>query len=136
MKNTILSSLNKKQLFIITFPIVCFISSFFIINLLATFLPEPTYIFYMSRIILIALTLLTILISVGASRSLVQIGRHYAWGVLLGILFAYYLSTFLHAYNPSVFLIDLFIPSLLINLILSLCLSLLISRKKAIEVNS
>lgn len=124
MYKKIFLNLNKKQEFIIIFSLVCFISSFFTVRVLGSYLGEPADVFYFGRLIFIILAMLTTIISLVTFKFF----KSFSISLFIGVLFAYYLSTFLSSYNPSIFYINILLPSLTINAFIALVFSVLASK--------
>jgi len=129
MKN-IFSKTNKKGLFIILLAPVSFLSTLFLSDIIQNIIKEPNSIFYLDRIsffiLLILMSLFSILVFETFKNTCENKKKSYILSAISIILIGLYIISFIHPTGQGVFFLEIFMPSLIINIILTYFITLII----------
>lgn len=133
MKN-IFSKTNKKGLFIILLAPVSFLSTLFLSEIIQNIIKEPNFIFYLDRISSFILLILMSLFSIFAFETFKNICENkkklYILTIISVILINLYIISFIHPTGQGVFFLEVFITSLIINIVLTCLITLIIKGSK------
>lgn len=131
MKN-IFSKTNKKGLFIILLAPVSFLSTLFLSEIIQNIIKEPNSIFYLDRISSFILLILMSLFSIFVFETFKNIyenkKKSYILTTISVILINLYIISFIHPTGQGVFFLEVFIPSLIINMVLTYIITLIFFR--------
>lgn len=130
MKNIILKT-NKKDLFFILLAPVSFLSTLFLSKVIQNIIKEPNDIFYLDRltsfVLLILLSVFSIIVFETVKKICDNKKRSNFLTTILIILQVLYVVSFIHPTGQGIFFIEIFTPSLIINMVLTYIITLVIS---------
>jgi len=133
MKN-IFSKTNKKDLFFILLAPVSFVSTFFLSGIIESIIKEPNTITYLNKGTTLLLLFLISIFSIKISNITKSIyenkKKSYILTLFLVILAGLYLISFIHPIAKGIFFLEVFIPSLIINIVLTYIITLIIKGLK------
>lgn len=133
MKN-IFSKIDKKELFWFLLAPVSFISIFFLTGIIQNVVKEPNTITYLNKGILLLLLILISIFSIKTSNITTKVCESNRKQCILAtsliILAGLYIVSFIHPTGQGIFFLEVFIPSLIINMVLTYIITLVISRLK------
>lgn len=129
MKN-IFSKINKKELFLILLAPVSFISIFFLTGIIQNVIREPIFLVYINRLILFVLLILISIFSIKISSVITKIFENKKRACILRTIWiisaCLYLVSFVHPTGQGIFFLEVFVLSLVINLLLTYTIALII----------
>lgn len=129
MKN-IISKANKKELFWFLLAPVSFISIFYFSAIIENIIGEPNQIIYLNRfmvfIILIIISIFSVFVFNATKNVCENIKGSIVLTTILIILGIFYIVSFIHPTGQGIFFWEVFMPSLIINIILTYIITLII----------
>lgn len=137
MKNLLLK-LNKKDTFFVLLAPISFISVLFLNRIIENIITnnnimEFTPALYFSRLVFLILSILITLYTLKILRIFNKIylnaKKSYYLTFAFSALFILYICSFIHPLNMGIFFIEVFIPSLSINIVITYIINLLITHK-------
>lgn len=133
MKN-IFSKINKKELFLFLLAPVSFISIFYLSVIIENIIGEPNQITYLNKfIVFIILTIISIF-SIFVFNVTKNVCENKKGSIVLTTILItleiFYIVSFIHPTGQGIFFLEVFIPSLIINTILTYIITLIIKGLK------
>ena len=133
MKN-IISKTNKKELFWLLLAPVSFVSIFYLSVIIENIIGEPNYITYLNRLIIFIILIIISIFSVFVFNATKNVCENKKGSVVLTVILlileVFYIISFIHPTGQGVFFLKVFIPSLIINTILTYTVTLIIKGLK------
>lgn len=131
MKNLISKS-NKKELFWFLLAPISFVSIFYLSRIIENIIGEPNHITYLNRFVVFIILILISIFSVFIYRSAKNVcenkNRSTTLTTVLVILEIWYVVSFIHPTGQGIFFLEVFIISLIVNIILTLIISYFIPK--------
>lgn len=129
MKN-IISKANKKESFWLLLAPVSFVSIFYLSTIIKNIVGEPSHITYLNRfIVFIVLTLISIfsILVFNATKNVCKNKKNSViLTTILVVLEVLYIISFIHPTGQGIFFLEVFVPSSIINLLLTYIITLII----------
>lgn len=133
MKN-IISKTNKKELFWLLLAPVSFVSIFYLSPIIENSIGEPISVFQIGRLTFFILLILISLFSVSifkVAKKIVDDKKKPCFLIIaLVIIESLYVTSFIHPTGQGIFFLGVFIPSIIINTILTYIITLIIKGLK------
>lgn len=128
MKN-IISKTNKKELFWFLLAPVSFISIFYLSTIIENVIWEPSNITYLNKFIVFVILVLISIFSISIFNATKNVCEYKKSSIVLTTIFiileVFYIVSFIHQTGQGIFFLNVFIPSLLINIVLAYVLTLI-----------